>query len=230
MSRRVLIAILSVLWTTGCRRASPPAPATAFGAAIVNISDDNPVGSVGATPDQPLIVQVNDPDGNGITGARVQFVASGDAQLIPAAGFTGSDGQLSTRLRLGNTAGRYTLTATTLDKIGKPLGTAFTAIALDYQQTLGRELSEKHCDRCHDPQSTAERVSNRDNLSVPPHAFTDGATLNPISAQNLIAIVAHGGAAEGKSPQMPPYSPTLSSAEINALVAYIRAIANPPYR
>jgi len=125
--------------------------------------------------------------------------------------------------------GRYPIVATTHDKTGKPLHVAFTAIALDYQQTLGRELSEKHCARCHDARSTAERVSNLDNLSAQPHAFSDGATLNEIGPANLVAIVGHGGVAVGKSPEMPPYSPTLSAVEIDALAAYIRAVADPPY-
>lgn len=222
MNRRILITILAML-TANCRHASPPPPASAFGAAIVNISEDTIVGSAGAMPDQPLTVQVNDADGNGIAGARVEFTDV-------ATGLTGNDGQFSTRIRLAGNAGRYTVTATTHDKTGKPLRTAFSAITLDYQQTLGRELNEKHCARCHDPQSTAERVSNRDNLEAAPHSFSDGAALNQIASPNLIAIIAHGGTAVGKSPEMPPYSPTLSASEINALAAYIRAIASPPWR
>ncbi len=34
----------------------------------------------------------------------------------------------------------------------------------------------------------------------------------------------------GKSPEMPPCSSTLSTTEIEALTAYIRAVADPPYR
>ena len=59
---------------------------------------------------------------------------------------------------------------------------------------------------------------------------TDGATLNQISDANLVAIISHGGPALGKSPEMPPYTPTLSKVDIDALVAYIRAVADPPYR
>jgi len=222
MNRRIPITILAML-SASCRHAPSPQPATALGAAILKVSEDTIVGGVGVMPDQPLTVQVNDADGNGIAGARVEFTDS-------APGLTGADGQFSTRIRLGTNAGRYTITATTHDKTGKSLQTTFTAIALDYRQTLGRELSEKHCARCHDPQSTAERVSNRDNLATQPHAFSDGAALNQISSANLIAIIAHGGTALGKSPEMPPYSPTLSTSEINALAACIRAIANPPWR
>jgi mono/diheme cytochrome c family protein len=227
---RVPLACFALL-LAGCSKAPVSGPkATAFGEAIIAVSGDKQIASVGAAAAEPVVVQVNDGQGNGIAGALVDFDASGKVRFESSSGLTGNDGQLTARIRLGSTAGRYSLTATTRDKAGKQLRAKFTAIALDYQQTLGRELSEKHCSRCHDPESTAERVSNRDNLTVPPHQFTDGAALSPITPANLAAIITHGGAAVGKSPEMPPYSPTLSTSEIDALVAYIRAIADPPYR
>lgn len=228
---RRTLAALALMAAAACHRAPSPAPAaSAFGAAIVDIGGEKQVAGVGATLDQPVVAQVNDAQGNGVAGAFVEFGAPGGVRFDPPSGLTGSDGQLSTTARLGGAAGRYTLTATTRDKAGKPLQVAFAEIALDYQQALGRELNEKYCSRCHNPESTAERVSNHDNLSVPPHAFSDGAALNSIGRANLVAIIGHGGAALGKSPEMPPYSPTLSAGDIDALVAYIRAIADPPYR
>jgi mono/diheme cytochrome c family protein len=204
--------------------------AKGFGAAIVDVSGEKQAAGAGATLDQPVIVQVNDAKGGAVAGALVQFSGAGGVRFDPPAGLTGSDGQFSTAVRLGGEAGLYSLTAATRDKSGKVLTVALPEIALDYQQTLGRELSEKYCSRCHNSESTAERVSNHDNLSVAPHAFSDGATLNKISPANLIAVISHGGAALGKSPEMPPYSPALSAGEIEALAAYARAIADPPYR
>jgi len=46
---------------------------------------------------------------------------------------------------------------------------------------------------------------------------------------DLIRIIADGGPALGKSPQTPAYRGTLSAAEIKAVVAYLRAVADPPY-
>lgn len=231
MRPRMLIAILILLSISGCRRiSSPEQKATAFGVAIEDASGETRVAGVGAILDQPLAAQVDDVDGNGVAGARVEFTAPGGVQFEHASGLTGSDGQFSTKVRLGTASGRYSVVATTRDKSGKAFQVTFLAIALDYQQTLGRELGEKHCARCHDSRSTAERVSNHDNLSAAPHSFNDGSTLNAISPANLIAIIAHGGAAVGKSPEMPPYSPTLSASEIDALASWIRAIADPPYR
>ena len=104
------------------------------------------------------------------------------------------------------------------------------AIALGYQEKLGKEVSEKYCTVCHDPESTPERVSNFDNLAPPaPHEFTDGNTLNQMSDGDLIKIIADGGPALGKSPQTPAYRSTLTMAEIKAVVAYLRAVADPPY-
>jgi mono/diheme cytochrome c family protein len=51
-----------------------------------------------------------------------------------------------------------------------------------------------------------------------------------MSEADLASIISHGGPALNRSPEMPPYGYTLGKAEIAALVAYIRAVADPPYR
>ena len=73
-------------------------------------------------------------------------------------------------------------------------------------------------------------VSNYDNLEVKPHAFTEGDTLNKMSDADLTAIISHGGPALSKSPWMPPYGYTLSKSDIQALIAYIRMVSDPPYQ
>ncbi len=103
-------------------------------------------------------------------------------------------------------------------------------IALGYQQILGRQLNDQYCSRCHDPESTPERVSNYDNLEVKPHPFTEGDTLNKISDEDLLAIITHGGPALNRSPLMPPYGYTLSKSDIQALISYIRIVSDPPYQ
>jgi mono/diheme cytochrome c family protein len=223
--------VLGLLAAAGCHRASSPGPAaTAFGVAIVAVSGDKQVTGAGAALDQPLVAQVNDAQGSPVAGALVRFSAAGDVKFEPPSGLTGSDGQATTKIHLGGMAGRAALLAVTGDKGGKAYQVEFPEIALDYQQMLGRELSEQYCSRCHNPESTAERVSNHDNLSVPPHVFSDGAALNSMTRANLIAVISHGGAGVGKSAEMPPYGLTLSASDIEALAAYIRAVADPPYR
>ena len=51
-----------------------------------------------------------------------------------------------------------------------------------------------------------------------------------MSDADLASIISHGGPALNRSPEMPPYGYTLSKSDISALMAYIRAVADPPFR
>jgi mono/diheme cytochrome c family protein len=205
-------------------------PPKAFGAAVVPVSGEKQADGVGGLLEQPFVVQVNDSKGAPVAGALVRLAGAGGVRFQPDHGLTGSDGQFSAGVVLGSLAGRYQIVASTADAAGKRAEVRIEEVALGYQERLGQQLSAIHCVRCHDPESTPERVSNRDNLNAKPHAFNDGAALNPISDANLVAFISHGGAALNKSAEMPPYANRLTKAEIEALAAYIRAVSDPPYR
>jgi mono/diheme cytochrome c family protein len=230
---RLLIALCAfTLLVTGCSRKSKQPSLlqpTAKGAAIVESSGGKQIGYVGMPLDQPVVVQVNDASGNGVTGAAVYFSGPSGVSFTPASALTDSSGQATTAITLGQQAGRYRVIASTPDASGKNIELELDEIALGYQQTVGAQLSAQYCIRCHDPESTRERVSNMDNLSVKPHVFSNGAILNKMSNADLVAIISHGGPALNKSPQMPPWGYTLSKSDIEALVSYIRAVADPPY-
>ena len=51
-----------------------------------------------------------------------------------------------------------------------------------------------------------------------------------MSDDELSAIINRGGPALKRSAIMPAYGYTLNKAEIEALISYIRAISDPPYR
>jgi mono/diheme cytochrome c family protein len=217
----------------GCSRTTVKAagPAqTAYGAALVESSGGKQISGAGATLPQPLVVQVNDEQGNGVAGASVSFSGPAGVSFDPASGVSDSSGQVSTNVTLGGMAGRYELVASTTSKAQKKVDLKIEEIALDYQRQYGQLLNEKYCARCHNPESTPERVSNYDNLEVKPHAFTEGDVLNKMSEADLTSIISHGGAALNKSPLMPPYGYTLSKTDIQALIAYIRMVSDPPYQ
>jgi mono/diheme cytochrome c family protein len=228
------LLVLGTAWLgTGCARKSAAAggPAsTVFGAAIVESGGGKQIGATGAALPQPLVVQVNDDQNNPVTGAAVSFTGPASVSFDPPSGITDSSGQLSTVVVLGGMVGRYQLSASTLTKTQKQVSVKIEEIALDYQRRFGQLLDDKYCSRCHNPESTPERVSNFDNLEIKPHAFTEGDTLNKMSDADLVAIINHGGPALNKSPLMPPYGYTLSKTEIQALIAYIRVISDPPYQ
>jgi mono/diheme cytochrome c family protein len=235
MTRHVSVILLLVVagLATSCSRKSESAPLpkpTAFGAAIVESSGGKQTGQTGSLLPQPLVVQVNDEQGNAVTGALVQFAAAPGVTFDPPSALTDSSGQVTANVSLGGMAGRYQIAAFTFDKAGKRVELKVEEIALGYQQTLGQHLADQYCQRCHNPESTVERVSNYDNLEVKPHPFTEGDTYNKISDADLTAAIGHGGPALGKSALMPAWGNTLSKTDVQALISYIRAVSDPPSR
>lgn len=233
-SRSIVVALgLAILLTTACSHqhasSSEPKP-TAFGAAIVESSGGKQTAQTGSLLPQPVVVQVNDEKGTAVPGALVEFTAAPGVTFDPPSGLSDTSGQLTTNVSLGGMAGRYQITASTVDKSHKRVELKLEETALGYQQTLGRRLNDQYCERCHNPESTVERVSNYDNLEVKPHPFTDGDTLNKMTDADLTAIISHGGPALNKSALMPAWGNTLSKADIQALISYIRTVSDPPSR
>jgi mono/diheme cytochrome c family protein len=232
-SLTIVTLLTAVALATSCshKTVSVPMPKpTAFGAAIVETSGGKQIAQTGSLLQQPVVVQVNDAQGNSIAGALVEFSAVPEVAFDPANGLTDSSGQVTTNVYLGGMAGRYQIVAGTFDQSHKKIDLKLEEIALSYQQALGRQLNNQYCDRCHNPESTVERVSNYDNLEVKPHPFTEGDTLNKISDADLTAIISHGGPALNKSALMPAWGNTLSKSDIEALISYIRAVSDPPSR
>lgn len=232
MRRLSTASMVVAMLLGGCGKRVPVAVSLtpkSFGTQIVEQSGGKQTTGVGARLADPLVVQVNGADGNAVVGALVKFRGDG-AAFVPAQALTDDSGQVSTIVQLGSVPRSYLLVAETLKRGGDVAGITMRGTALGYQEKVGKQVSEKYCTMCHDPESTTERVSNFDNLAPPaPHMLSDGTVLNSISDADLIKIIADGGPALGKSPQTPAYRNTLTTAEIKAVVAYMRAIADPPY-
>jgi mono/diheme cytochrome c family protein len=229
----MVVALSAVSLATSCSRKSESTPLpkpTAFGAAIVESSGGKQFAQTGSMLPQPVVVQVNDEQGTAIPGALVEFAGAPGVVFDPNSGLTDSSGQITSNVSLGGMAGRYQIVASTSDKAHKKVELKVEEIALGYQQTLGRHLADQYCQRCHDSESTVERVSNYDNLEVKPHPFIDGDTLNKMSNADLTAVITYGGPALSKSALMPAWGNTLSKSDIQALIAYLRAVSDPPSR
>jgi mono/diheme cytochrome c family protein len=228
----LLIALCAIL--VGCSQktvsADAPKSAPAFGSAMVESSGGKQIGTVGSPLPQSVVVQVNDDQGNGVAGATVEFSGPVGVSFDPSSGVTDSSGQFTTNVTLGGMAGRYQISAYTVTKAQKKAEVSLEEIALGFQERMGSILSDKYCAGCHDPESTPERVSNYDNLDPKPHAFTEGDAFNKMTDADLVAIISHGGPAFNKSALMPPYGYTLCKSEIQAVLAYIRMVSDPPYR
>ncbi len=164
-------AILSLAMLLGCKHSAPPnagLKATAQGTALVESSGGRQVGATGTALKDPLVVQVNDDQGTAVPGAVVEFHGPAGVSFDPGAVLTDSSGQATTTVTLGAISGRYQLTAVTPGK-AKPVSLGIVETALDYEERLGAIMADKYCNRCHDSESSPERVSNYDNLAVKPH-------------------------------------------------------------
>jgi len=102
-------------------------------------------------------------------------------------------------------------------------------IPLNYQQAQGKRVFYEYCVWCH-ADSTPAGPSNRANLNPNPPLASDGATLNALSDDFMRNVITLGGAAAGKSAAMPPWGKTLRQDDIEAVIAFYRAIAQPPYQ
>jgi cytochrome c oxidase cbb3-type subunit 3 len=102
-------------------------------------------------------------------------------------------------------------------------------VLLNYQQAQGKRVFYAQCVWCH-ADSTPAGPSNRSNLKPVPALMNDGTVLNAESDDYLQNIITLGGSAVSKSAMMPPYGQSLSQDEIRELIAYTRAIAQPPYQ
>ena len=101
-------------------------------------------------------------------------------------------------------------------------------IPLNYTQAQGKRLFYTYCVWCH-ADATPAGPSNRSNINPPPPLANDGATLNPMSDEFLRNSITLGGSALGKSGMMPAWGKTLSQQDVDALIAFLRVIAQPPY-
>ena len=202
---------------------------TAYGSALVVSSGDHQLAPVGSPLSQPLVLQVNDAQGNSVTGALVRISGPAGVKISPSEALSDSNGQVTANVSLGNASGRYELTAVAWDKAGHPISVQIPELAAGYQEELGYQVQHTYCSRCHDPDSTPEQVSNHDNLAVPPHSFDQGAIYNKLSDADLTSIIGHGGPALNLSALMPPYGATLTKSDIQAVIAYIRLVSDPPW-
>ena len=101
-------------------------------------------------------------------------------------------------------------------------------IPLSYQAAQGKRIFYQYCVWCH-ADATPAGPSNRSNLNPMPPLANDGAVLNSLSDDFLRNTIMLGGSAVGKSALMPPWGQTLKHDDIEAVITFYRAIAQPPY-
>ncbi|MBI4083908.1 MAG: cytochrome c [Candidatus Lambdaproteobacteria bacterium] len=88
-----------------------------------------------------------------------------------------------------------------------------------------QELYRLYCVQCHGTQGNGEGINQtHGGLAVSPRNHTATLEMSKLSDADLRLVIAKGGDATQKSELMPPFEHTLTGAEIDALVRYLRVL------
>jgi len=116
------------------------------------------------------------------------------------------------------------------------LGLLFVSLipGLALAQTKGEPKAGKvkydaNCIGCHGAAGKGDGAAAA-ALNPKPQDHTDGKAMNALTDKYLFDIIKQGGKAMQKAPFMPAANKTLTDQDISDMVAYIRSLANPPYK
>jgi mono/diheme cytochrome c family protein len=96
-------------------------------------------------------------------------------------------------------------------------------------QAEGRKLYLTYCSSCHGDKGKGDGPAVS-SLPVKPADHTNGAVMNQLPDKFLTEIISKGGSAVGKSALMPAWGSQIKDKQLRDVVAYIRSIADPPYK
>ncbi|HSB68511.1 MAG TPA: cytochrome c [Candidatus Methylomirabilis sp.] len=91
----------------------------------------------------------------------------------------------------------------------------------------GKAKYQELCAACHGATGKGDGPAAA-GLQTKPRNHTDAAYMGKLKDQQIFDTIKKGGQGMGKSPLMPPWGGTLTDAQINDLVAYIRTLAKKP--
>jgi mono/diheme cytochrome c family protein len=96
-------------------------------------------------------------------------------------------------------------------------------------QADGKNLYTTYCSSCHGDKGNGDGVASK-SLPVKLADHTNGLIMNQLSDKFLFDIISNGGNSVGKSSMMPAWGSQLNEKQIHDVIAYIRSIADPPYK
>lgn len=94
---------------------------------------------------------------------------------------------------------------------------------------VGAPIYASYCATCHGASGGGDGPLSA-GLTPQPARHSDGGYMNGLSDEYLTQVIRDGGASVGKSPLMAAWGTTLSDQDIAHVVAFVRSLADPPYR
>ncbi len=105
--------------------------------------------------------------------------------------------------------------------LGLTLSAMGSAQAADTKQVF-----DFYCAQCHGVKGDGKGINVGKDFATDPRNFTNAADMEKRSDEDIRTVIKDGGPSISKSPLMPPWGATLSAAEVNDLLAYIRKMCN----
>lgn len=104
------------------------------------------------------------------------------------------------------------------------LGLVLSAAGSAQAAVDAKQVFDFYCAQCHGEKGDGKGVNVTKSFSTDPRNFTVTADMEKRSDDDIRTVIRDGGPAISKSPLMPPWSATLSDAEVDGLLAHIRKL------
>ena len=108
------------------------------------------------------------------------------------------------------------------------LAAAAFALAVSMPGPAGAADAEKvfkfYCAQCHGLTGKGDGPNVTKDFPVSTRNFTNAKEMNKLSDADMKNVILDGGPAASKSPMMPPWSKTLSEAEVDGLIQHLRKL------
>jgi len=101
---------------------------------------------------------------------------------------------------------------------------AIPVVTLNYTQREGKRLYDHYCAICHGGTGQGDGF-NAYNLNPKPKDMTQKSYLDAVTDQWLVEVISQGGRGVKRSVLMPSYENTLDRSQIEAIVSYLRTLA-----
>ena len=94
-----------------------------------------------------------------------------------------------------------------------------SALAADAEQVF-----RFYCAQCHGLGGKGDGPNVGKDFPVSPRNFTSDEEMDKLSDADVRNVIMDGGPAASKSPMMPPWSKTLTDADVDALIEHLREL------
>ena len=103
-------------------------------------------------------------------------------------------------------------------------GLTLNILAMPVSASETEAVFQFYCSQCHGLTGKGDGPNVTKDFPVSPRNFTDAGEMDKLSNADLKNVILDGGPSVSKSPMMPPWGKTLTEAEVDGLVEYLRVL------